>query len=206
MMELFFIVSTIKENDYFWMFKNIFLQSQTQLILNILAIFTDGSLNTKSNVGWGAYFFVPENKISGNDFIPEIKLKRFTETSSSKLEIQTLLWALEETKTLAEKILVHTDSQTIVGLPKRRERLEKNGYFSKKGRRINNDDLYRRFFQLTDEVDCEFRKVEGHKKTSKKNNIDRLFTFVDQASRNAVRGEMGLSKNSLKLPIFNVEN
>jgi len=36
-------------------------------------------------------------------------------------------------------------------------------------------------------LDCEFIKVQGHKKSSIKNNIDDIFTLVDQATRNALR-------------------
>jgi ribonuclease HI len=84
---------------------------------------------------------------------------------------------------------VYTDSQNIAGLMNRRERLGKNDFQSKKGRGMNHAELYRQFFRMTDLLNCEFRKVEGHKRTTDKNNIDRLFTLVDMASRNAVRNE-----------------
>ena len=117
-----------------------------------------------------------------------------TYTSSTKLELECLLWALTEIGKFEGKIIVYTDSQNIAGLINRRERLEKNDFQSKKGRGMNHAELYRQFFRLTDLLNCEFRKVEGHKKTNQKDNIDRLFTLVDRASRNAVRGENGVIK------------
>jgi len=47
--------------------------------------------------------------------------------------------------------------------------------------------LYQDFYRLTDELNIEVKKVTGHKKTSTKDNIDRLFTLVDRASRKALR-------------------
>ncbi len=152
-------------------------------------LFTDGSVNTKTNVGWGAILVVSDLEVSVESLKQNVQLKRFDETSSSKLEIQTLLWALSEIRRCIGKITIYTDSQNILGLPGRRERLEKNNYLSKAGKQITNFELYKQFFQLLDELDFEMQKIEGHKRTHQKDNIDKLFTLVDRASRNAVRGE-----------------
>jgi ribonuclease HI len=154
-----------------------------------LFLFTDGSVNTKTNAGWGAFLAVFDNEVPPEKLIKKVKLKRFERTSSSKLEIQTLIWALSEVLDFKGKVTVYTDSQTIVGLPDRRVRLEKNDYLSKSGRLINSHELYREFFAITDQINCEFIKIKGHNKTSLKDNVDWLFTIVDRASRNAVRGE-----------------
>ena len=159
-----------------------------------LFLFTDGSVNTKSDIGYGAYLLVTENEVFSDGLPSKVKLKQFENTSSTKLEMQTLLWALSEVGETEGKIIVYTDSQNIAGLLNRRERLEKNDFQSKKGRGMNHAELYRQFFRMTDLLNCEFRKVEGHKKTNQKDNIDRLFTLVDRASRNAVRGENGVIK------------
>ncbi len=154
---------------------------------NELFLFTDGSVNTTTNVGYGACMFLNRDELFAPDLKPEIRINRFEATSSVKLELQTLLWAFTEIKDFKGIITVYTDSQNIVGLPGRRNRFEKNKYYSKSGRRINNFELYQHFYQLMDELNCEFIKIKGHKKTGLKNNIDRLFTLVDRASRNAVR-------------------
>ncbi len=70
-----------------------------------------------------------------------------------------------------------------------RERFERNDYRSEKNRRLNNYKLYQEFYRMTDRLDCEFVKVRGHKVSNQKDDIDRLFTLVDRASRNALRGE-----------------
>ena len=156
---------------------------------NQILLFTDGSVNTKTNAGWGAFLTVTDTDLQVENLKQNVKLKRFEDTSSSKLEIQTLIWALSETPHFKGKITVYTDSQTIVGLSGRRNRLEKNDYHSKSGRQISNHELYREFFKLTDQINCEFIKIKGHKQSGTKDKLDKIFTLVDRASRNAVREE-----------------
>ncbi|MGE0021649.1 MAG: ribonuclease HI [Draconibacterium sp.] len=154
---------------------------------DVLMLFTDGSVNTKSDIGFGAYLLVTENDLFSDSLMPKVMVKRFEKTSSTKLEIQTVLWALSEVGKIEGKIILYTDSQNIIGLAGRRERLERNDFYSKQNRRITNWELYKEFYRLTDVLNVEIKKVTGHKRSSTKNNIDRLFTLVDRASRKAVR-------------------
>lgn len=148
-----------------------------------LLLFTDGSVDIQTNIGYGAYV-IAEDK---DDVSPSLKVKRFVDTSSTKLELQTLLWALDEVKDFRREIVIHTDSQNIIGLLKRRERFEKNGYLTKKKVLIGNALLYQAFYKMMDMLECSLVKVKGHKLSSDKDEIDRLFTLVDRASRDALR-------------------
>ena len=152
-------------------------------------IFTDGSVNPHSNIGYGAYLAVSERGLSLDSLRPHVKVRRFEHTSSTKLELQTLLWALSDIQTLGSRVIVYTDSQNIMGLQGRRDRLEQNDYRSKKNKLLNNYEMYREFYRMTDQLDCEFVKVRGHKVSNQQDDIDRLFTLVDRASRNALRGD-----------------
>ena len=152
-----------------------------------LMIFTDGSVNTHSNIGYGAYLAVSERVLSLDSLRPRVKVRRFEHTSSTKLELQTLLWAIGDIQALGSRVIVYTDSQNIMGLQGRRDRFEQNDYRSKKNKRLNNYELYQEFYRMTDRLDCEFVKVRGHKVSNQKDDIDRLFTLVDRASRNALR-------------------
>lgn len=154
-----------------------------------LKIFTDGSVDPHSNIGYGAYLMVADNGLSLDSLGRRVKLRRFEHTSSTKLELQTLLWAMADAKTLGRRVVVYTDSQNIIGLLGRRDRLEQNEYHSKKKKRIRNYELYQEFYRRIDRMDCEFIKVRGHKVSNQKDEIDRLFTLVDRASRNALRKE-----------------
>ena len=154
-----------------------------------LMLFTDGSVNTHSKIGYGAYLAVPEGELQLDTLRTNVKVKRFEHTSSTKLELQTLLWALSDIQALGTRVIVYTDSQNIMGLQRRRDRFEQNDYRSKKNRLLNNYELYQEFYRITDPMDCDFVKVRGHQVSNQKENIDRLFTLVDRASRNALRGD-----------------
>lgn len=73
------------------------------MLVNRYALFTDVSLNPKLNLGFGAYLVIPSSfldippeRIIRHEFVKQIRLRRFEVTSSTKLEVQTLLWALED--------------------------------------------------------------------------------------------------------------
>jgi ribonuclease HI len=167
-----------------------------------LMIFTDGSVNTHSKTGYGAYLAVSDPGLSLDSLRPRVKVRRFEHTSSTKLELQTLIWALSDIQTSGMRVIVYTDSQNIMGLWGRRYQLEQNDYRSKKNRLLNNYGLYREIFRMTDQMDCEFVKVHGHKASNKKDDIDRLFALVDRASRNALRGDNQFLLQKYPVPGF----
>jgi ribonuclease HI len=153
-------------------------------------LFTDGSVNVQSNIGFGAALLVHDFDQPIDSLRNEVQVKRFENTSSTKLELETLLWALNRIDRENKKVIIYTDSQNIIGLPGRRERFERNNYSSKKNERIKNYKLYQAFYKITDELDCELIKVRGHQQTHKKDAVHKIFTLVDQASRNALRAKL----------------
>ena len=155
-----------------------------------IKLFTDSSVNPQEKIGFGVYLFMEEKDISFEEMKKNIKIKRFENTSSTKLELQTLLWALDEINDTKVLIEVYTDCQNIIGLEDRRKRFEINDYKSLKNKLINNHELYKDFFEKTDKLNIILIKVKGHKKNSLKNEIDTIFNLVDKASRNALRNEI----------------
>jgi len=85
-----------------------------------LILLTDGSVNTQSNIGYGAYLAVSERGLSLDSLRTRVKVRRFEHTSSTKLELQTLLWALSDIQALGSKVIVYTDSyrEDVIGLSK----------------------------------------------------------------------------------------
>ena len=61
-----------------------------------IKLFTDSSVNPQEKIGFGSFLILEENEISFEDMKKDIKIKRFENTSSTKLELQTFLWALDE--------------------------------------------------------------------------------------------------------------
>ena len=151
-------------------------------------LLTDGSVNTQSNIGYGAYLAVSECELSLDSLRARVKVRRFEHTSSTKLELQTLLWALRDIQALGDKVIVYTDSQNIMRLQRRRDRFEQNDYRSKKNKRLKHYELYQEFYRMIDRLNCKLVKVRGHQVANQKDDIDRLFALVDRASRNALRG------------------
>lgn len=156
-------------------------------------VFTDASVNTLSKVGYGAYLVISDPNISIDTLQERVKTKRFEQTSSTKLELQILLWSLQETIQLADNrdisLTIYSDCQNIIGLPDRRRALEQRHYLTSKNKLLNNHELYQEFYRLTSNINCKFIKVVGHKVSSEKDKIDRVFTLVDKASRRALRAE-----------------
>ena len=152
-------------------------------------LFVDGSVNPQSDIGYGAYLAVSERGLAPESLRTRVKVRRFEHTSSTKLELQTLLWALGDIQAVGRKVIVYTDSQNILGLQERRGRLEQNDYRSKSNKRLKHYKLYQAFYSMIDQLDCELVKVRGHQVADQKDDIDRLFTLVDRTSRKALRGK-----------------
>lgn len=157
--------------------------------MNELYLFTDGSVNTKTKTGIGAYLFVGQPIQAIEEYKTQIKLETFENTSSTKLELQILLHALGERPCFNNKLFIYTDSQNITKLLDRRKRLEENDYYSGNGKRLANHELYRQFYQLIDQLSCEVIKVKGHQPAKNKDEISKLFTLVDKAARKALRSK-----------------
>lgn len=150
-------------------------------------LFVDGSVNPQEKVGYASYLYVSKDDLEKEDF--KENTKRFENTSSTKLEIQALLWALENEDYTNVKLIIYTDCQNVIGLENRREKFEKNNYLTKTNKEVKNHLFYKEFFKYLDKMDFSFIKVKGHKKSSLKDDIDKVFTLVDKSSRNALRAE-----------------
>lgn len=156
-----------------------------------LMLFTDGSVNTDTRIGFDAYLVVNNLELSLADVKAKVNVKKFEGTSSTTLELQTLLWAMDDAVLLrTEKLVrvaVYSDSQNILSLLARRSGLEAREYCSRNGKQLNNAELYQQFFKVMDLHNCQIIKVDGHKPRHSKNDIDHLFSLVDKASRFALR-------------------
>jgi ribonuclease HI len=174
-----------------------------------LHLFTDGSVHTQSKFGVGAYLLLSDTNVPIASLNARVKLKQFDNTSSTKLELQTLLWALNElsAKVITEDLIltIYTDSQNIITLPARQTRLESNNYISRNHKPLANAELYQDFYRLTNDLSYNLTgfnaniytpnkyilvKVKGHKVSSEKDKIDQLFSLVDQAARCGLREKL----------------
>lgn len=159
-------------------------------VISEIFLFCDGSVHTQTGLGCGAYLITRDMTLPISTLTGSVKTQLFSQTSSTRLELQTLLHALSESDSCANKATVFTDSQNIVGLPGRREKLEIQRFRSKQGKPLNNADLYQAFFVEMDKRSIELVKVKGHSRASEKTTTERIFALVDQAARSGCRANI----------------
>jgi ribonuclease HI len=163
-------------------------------------LITDASMDPQLKCGVGGYLFLPAASMdAGHDAIDittvmeNLVVRRFTNTGSTQLEIQTALWALGEYRDTLRisghgELSLYTDSQCVAGLLRRRPGLEKKEYISgKKKGEMKNASLYRRFYALHDELGFRIVRVAGHSPSSSHDMLQRLFSRVDREARKALR-------------------
>jgi len=164
------------------------------------ALFTDVSVSPQSMCGVGAYIVLPllflekpPEAVDPTDIADRLVMRRFKDTSSTKLEVQTVVWALEEYRKERQpqgtaKLLLYTDSQCVVGLQGRRAALESRGFISKKTQQeLQNASLYRQYYRLADELVLQVIKVAGHSRSHSLDTVHTLFSMVDKAVRTELR-------------------
>ena len=157
-------------------------------------LFIDGSVNPRSKIGFGCYLLLPDKllrQLTPAEIAANLKVKRFAATSSSRLEIETVLWALKETEKIIgneNELLIYTDSLNLAGLLNRRKSLEKGNFQScQRKTELKNADVYRQFYHFMDRLKIKVIKVTGHSKLGDKNTVDKIFLQVDRSARKALR-------------------
>ena len=160
-------------------------------------LFTDASMNPQYRCGIGAYLVVPETILSippysleQNDIVNKIFFKTFQNTTSTKLEIQTFLWAISENveKNTAPCLTIFTDSQCLTELPKRRKRLESTHFMSSRTHRVlNHASMYKSIFRLCDNYNLLICKVKGHSPSHQHDTTHRIFSYVDKEVRKRMK-------------------
>jgi predicted GIY-YIG superfamily endonuclease/ribonuclease HI len=160
------------------------------------AQFTDVSVNPIFKIGVGASLVLPApcltipfSEIEKSEITGRIALRRFEDTSSTKLELETVLWALgEHIKRSKGRLNLYTDSQCISGLLKRKPELLDRDFLSRKTNLpLRNAPLYRRFYAFHDEFGFKMIQVDGHSKTRVRDTAHRIFSIVDREARRALK-------------------
>jgi ribonuclease HI len=165
-------------------------------LIKDFALFTDVSVSPGLKLGVAAYVMVPASFLEASSEVikrPEItgrlKVRRFEGVSSTRLELQTVLWALAENRqALHGSLTIYSDSQCVTGLLKRKPRLLAGGFLSKKtNQELANASLYRAFYEFHDESGFQVVKVAGHSPSRTRDAAHRIFSFVDKEARKALK-------------------
>ena len=114
-------------------------------------------------------------------------LHSMTEDNNIRAEVRGAILALKACETGANVILF-SDCQTVVGLPRRQEKLIATNFIGKKKNLIiNNADIYQAFYKEFDRIGPEIYWVAGHALKNKKTKIDKNFSYVDKQVRKKLR-------------------
>ena len=153
-----------------------------------VTVYTDGSCNPKFKVGGWASLLISEKgeiTLQGGEM----------ETTHNRMELLSVIKSLDYiTKNFPDhgRILIHSDSQYVVRIPERMEKLERNNFLTRSKKPVKNIDLVKRIIGYTRLLDIEFIKVEAHQKSGKTENYNRT---VDRLSRKIVREYTAGGKN-----------
>lgn len=167
--------------------------------MDSFALFTDISVNPQTQNGVGGYLLLPISyldndplDINRDDVAKRLTTKNFNDTSSTRLEVQTVLWALEDLQNrfsdnALKNLMIYTDSQCVVGLLKRREQLVLNDFIANSGKLLSNALLYREFYTAHDRFSFQLFKVPGHSRSGSQTTIQRIFSYVDREVRSVLK-------------------
>jgi len=148
-----------------------------------IRVYTDGSCHPQSGSGgWAAIVLADGEKIelTGTG----------SGTNHQRMELMAALEAirhLQRNKFCHRKILLYTDSQYLVGLSRRQERLVLREFSTRKNKPVRNTDLILPLLEYLDTLSLELIKVSAHEKASDSENFNRT---VDKTARKIVRREV----------------
>ena len=134
-----------------------------------IEIYTDGSSHTQKLIGaWAAIIYYNKTKI----IIKQVE----TNTSHNRMEMQAVIQAIKFVDTNYSTnipIIINSDSQYVVNLVDRKEKLKKNEFFTRKGNPVKNLDLV---ITLIETHEIKFNKIKAHVKDgdTKNREVDLL--------------------------------
>ena len=148
-------------------------------------IYTDGSCDTRHRIGgWASMIFVNGEKI--------ILKGMLLDTTHQRMELTAVIESLNYlvvNKLDKNTVNIYSDSQYVVTLANRKERMRTSDFLTKKNQPVRNEDLVRKIFDLLEKVSLNFVKVKSHQKINGEQNINR---DVDKLARQIVRQKVSL--------------
>lgn len=125
-----------------------------------IEIYTDGSSHTQKLIGaWAAIIYYNKTKI----IIKQVE----TNTSHNRMEMQAVIQAIKFVDinySTNIPIIINSDSQYVVNLVDRKEKLKKNEFFTRKGNPVKNLDLVITLIDQIETHEITFNKIKAHVK------------------------------------------
>lgn len=150
------------------------------MTLPSITIYTDGSCHTQLSIGaWASVILFNDDK--------KILTGTAIDTTHQRMELMAAIEALNYVQSQFPEVAhinLVSDSQYVIGLQARRQKLEAANYNSKQGEPIQNADLVQMLYQLSTNLILTFTKVKAH---LKKTGLDDFNIEVDKLCRKLVR-------------------
>ncbi len=125
-----------------------------------IEIYTDGSSHTQKLIGaWAAIIYYNDTKI----IIKQVVVN----TNHNRMEMQAVIQAIKFVDTNYSTnipIIINSDSQYVVNLVDRKEKLKKNEFMTRKGNPVKNLDLVITLIDQIETHEITFNKIKAHVK------------------------------------------
>jgi ribonuclease HI len=125
-----------------------------------IEIYTDGSSHTQKLIGaWAAIIYYNDSKI----IIKQVVVN----TNHNRMEMQAVIQAIKFVDTNYSTnipIIINSDSQYVVNLVDRKEKLKKNEFITRKGNPVKNLDLVNTLIDQIETHEITFNKIKAHVK------------------------------------------
>jgi ribonuclease HI len=148
-----------------------------------IEIYSDGSCHTESRIGgWAAVLFIGQKKV--------ILTGKESNTTHNQMELTAVIKAIEYIQAnnpSLKNIRICSDSQYVIGLQARKQKLTTNKFITRRGSTIPNAELVADLFKLIQSFNVEWNKIKAHQK---KNETVNPNIEVDKLSRKIVREEV----------------
>ncbi|HFC01355.1 MAG TPA: ribonuclease HI [Phaeodactylibacter sp.] len=143
-------------------------------------IYTDGSCHTQLKIGgWAAVILWKKEKIE--------LVGHQLDTTHNAMELLSVIQAidfLKKNNIAFSKIEIISDSQYVVRILERKEKLKRNNFLTKKNKPIRNVELVKNLISKIESLPLFFTKIKAHQKKTKEVNYNRM---VDVLAREQVR-------------------
>ena len=125
-----------------------------------IEIYTDGSSHTQKLIGaWAAIIYYNDSKI----IIKQVVVN----TNHNRMEMQAVIQAIKFVDTNYSTnipIIINSDSQYVVNLVDRKEKLKKNEFMTRKGNPVKNLELVSTLIDQIETHEITFIKIKAHVK------------------------------------------
>ncbi len=163
------------------------------MAVDTIIIYTDGSCNTDYSIGgWASILFIGHEKIVLSGYL--------TQTTHQRMELHAVIKSFEHLVKINLSnlpVLLYTDSQYVVDLPKRSGKWKISGFFTNRGLPIRNIELVQELVDYFAILKLTIFKVKAHQLRGNENSNRE----VDKLSRSIVRDRVNELLNKANITV-----